>query len=212
MVRRPHPPPPGVAHRDLKPENIILKTRTDDTSIKIADLGFAKLFTPAAPLMKTPCGTPGYVAPEILSGKPYTCQGDIWSLGVIFYILLCGYPPFVSEKDDQRELFAMIKAGTYVFDPAEWSVISDSAKDLIKKILVTDPSKRLTAAGILTHPWMTADSATIASTPLGGTIEAMKKFNARRRLKRTMKAVRAIVRMKLLMGFRIAKAAAAAER
>jgi len=83
----------GVAHRDLKPENVLLKNREDDTSIKIADMGFAKIVTKENPLMTTPCGTPGYVAPEILSGKPYGLQADIWSLGVIFYILLSGCVP-----------------------------------------------------------------------------------------------------------------------
>lgn len=79
--------------------------------LQVADLGFAKLISSRADTMTTPCGTPGYVAPEILGGKPYTCASDVWSLGVIFYILLCGYPPFASERDDTKELFNLIKAG-----------------------------------------------------------------------------------------------------
>jgi calcium/calmodulin-dependent protein kinase I len=80
----------GVVHRDLKPENILLKSRNNDTSIKLADLGFAKVLSSPTDTMTTPCGTPGYVAPEVLMGRAYTASCDIWSLGVIFYILLCG--------------------------------------------------------------------------------------------------------------------------
>lgn len=189
----------GIAHRDLKPENILLKSRTDDTSIKLADLGFAKLFSTQSPLMTTPCGTPGYVAPEILSGKPYEAGVDIWSAGVIFYILLCGYPPFASENDDQKELFAQIREGRYEFDPREWGVVSEQAKDLIRNILVVDPRKRFTAEQILRHPWMQAEASAIPDVALGGAIEQLKRFNARRRLKRAMNAVRSVVRTKILL-------------
>lgn len=189
----------GVVHRDLKPENILLKSRTDDTSIKLADLGFAKVISSQNPMMTTPCGTPGYVAPEILSGKPYTSKVDIWSLGVIFYILMCGYPPFASERDDQRELFAMIKEGRYSFDPREWGSISEGAKDLIRNILVVDPARRYTAEQILAHPWMRADATAIPDVALGATIDQLKRFNARRRLKSAINTVRSTVRMRMLL-------------
>lgn len=201
----------GVAHRDLKPENILLKSRHDDTSIKLGDLGFAKLFTAANPYMTTPCGTPGYVSSEVLSGNPYTCQTDIWSLGVIFYILLCGYPPFATESDDQKELFALIKAGKYDFDPREWGAISDQAKDLIRHMLVTDPTQRYTAEQVLRHPWMQMDAAALPDVELGATLEQLKRFNARRRLKKAMHAVRAAVRTKFLLAARVMKQAEAAE-
>jgi calcium/calmodulin-dependent protein kinase I len=192
----------NIVHRDLKPENILLKSKTDDTSIKLADLGFAALLSPTKSLMTTPCGTPGYVAPEILSGKPYSSPVDIWSLGVIFYILLCGYPPFVSERDDQKELFELIKHGKYTFDPTDWGKISPGAKDLVSKILVVDPAKRFTAQQILDHPWMKLDAALLPELVLTSQQEKLRRFNARRRLKKAMKAVRSTVRMRLLMAAR----------
>lgn len=194
----------GVAHRDLKPENILLKERDDDTSIKIADLGFAKVVTPAQPLMTTPCGTPGYVAPEILSGKPYGLQADIWSLGVIFYILLCGYPPF--QDDDQRALFEKIKGAKYDFDDEVWAHVSSDAKDLVSRILVADPGRRFKADDILRHPWITADASAISDVALAGTVAQLKRFNARRRLKKAMQGVRSTVRMKMLMVAKTMKA------
>lgn len=192
----------GVVHRDLKPENILLRSLDSDTGIKLADLGFAKIVSGPMSPMTTPCGTPGYVAPEILSGKPYTMRVDIWSLGVIFFILLCGYPPFVSEKDDQKELFELIKAARYEFDPAEWGAITDHAKDLISHILVADPEKRYTAAQILAHPWMQLESSQLPDAQLGATIQQLKSFNARRRLKGAVNAVRAGLRVKLLLSAR----------
>lgn len=138
----------GIVHRDLKPENVLLKTKEDDTSIKLADLGFAKILSNPNQLMTTPCGTPGYVAPEVISGHSYGPACDVWSLGVIFYILLCGYPPFAD--DNQEQLFNSIKKGHYQMDPAEWGVISDGAKDLVRKILVVDPKQRITAAQVIT--------------------------------------------------------------
>ena len=188
----------GIVHRDLKPENILLKSKGDDTSIKIADLGFATIMTNPSQLMKTPCGTPGYVAPEVLANKPYGSQCDVWSLGVIFYILLCGYPPF--SDDDQNKLFAQIQSGRYAMDPAEWSVISPSAKDLVKKILVVDPAKRLTAQGILAHPWMKMKLEEIPDLSLVESLKKLKKFQARRRLKKALQGVRSIVRMRMLLG------------
>lgn len=197
----------GVAHRDLKPENVLLKNREDDTSIKVADLGFAKIVTKDNPLMTTPCGTPGYVAPEILSGRPYGLQADIWSLGVIFFILLSGYPPFADE--DQKRLFEQIKAAAYSFADPVWDSISDMAKDLIAKILVPDPARRLKASEILRHPWMTLDDEMINNVALSGTREQLKRFQARRRLKKAIQGIRSTVRMKMLLA---ARTAAAVER
>jgi len=194
----------GIAHRDLKPENVLLRDKNDDTSIKIADFGFAKIISEGE-LMKTPCGTPGYVAPEILSGKPYGLQADMWSLGVIFFILLSGYPPFAD--DDQKRLFEQIKAANYNFNDPVWDSISAGAKDLVSKTLVADPDVRLSAAGILAHPWLTADDAVIPDEILSGTKEQLARFQARRRLKKAIVGIRSTIRMRMMM-----KASAAAAR
>lgn len=200
----------GVVHRDLKPENILLADDTDDAVVKIADFGFAKQSDEGTDFaLETACGTPGYVAPEILMGKPYGKEVDVWSLGVIFYILLCGYPPF--HDDNQTKLFRKIKAVDYEFDPVDWDHISDEAKDLIQKILVKDPAQRMTARAILSHPWVTAGA--LPEVNMQHTLEQMKKFNARRKLKGAMRAVRTTVRMQMLIGgvTKAAKESAAAD-
>merc|ERR1712232_995437 len=102
--------------------------------------------------LTTSCGTPGYVAPEILNGKKYGKEVDMWSLGVIIYILLCGYPPF--HDDNQKKLFQLIRRADYDFEPMYWSAVSDSAKDMIRKLLVVDGSTRLTVDELLSHPWL----------------------------------------------------------
>ncbi len=137
----------GVAHRDLKPENILCGNKGE---IKIADFGLSKDF--GASNLQTSLGTPGYVAPEVLSGNPYDNSVDIWSIGVITYVLLCGFTPFYAEN--QRELFEQILAADYTFPDPEWTEISAEAKDFISKILVTNPAVRLTAAQALDHPWI----------------------------------------------------------
>jgi calcium/calmodulin-dependent protein kinase I len=186
----------GVVHRDLKPENVLLAAANDET-IKIADFGFAKeLGTTPDGLLHTACGTPGYVAPEILRQRPYGAEVDIWSLGVIVYILLCGYPPFHSEQG-QHDLFRKIKAAEYEFESPDWDDISDDAKDLIRHILVPDPRRRFTAAQILAHPWMQKD--TVGKANLARTVDNMRKFNARRKLRAAQKAVLTTVRMRRLI-------------
>ncbi len=186
----------GVVHRDLKPENVLLASATDET-IKIADFGFAKeLGTTADGLLHTACGTPGYVAPEILRQQPYGPSVDIWSLGVIFYILLCGYPPFHSDKG-QDHLFKKIKHADYQFDSPDWDDISAEAKNLISNILVADPRKRLTAQQIMEHEWMQKDRVNDAN--LARARQNLVRFNARRKLKAAQKAVLTTVRMRRLL-------------
>jgi calcium/calmodulin-dependent protein kinase I len=119
--------------------------------IKITDFSLAKII-PDDVFAVTACGTPGYVAPEILEGGGYGKEVDYWSIGVILYTLLCGLPPFNEEQN--AELFDKIKTADYCFPSPEWDHVSDLAKDLISRLLVTDPDKRLTADEILEHPWM----------------------------------------------------------
>jgi calcium/calmodulin-dependent protein kinase I len=186
----------GVVHRDLKPENILLADPSETALVKIADFGFAKMIQSTEDrTLETACGTPGYVAPEILRNERYGKEVDIWSLGVIFYILLCGYPPF--HDSNQKRLFEKIKRAEYEFDSPDWDGISDHAKDLITKILVPDPRRRLTAAQILSHPWVRG-SVDVADRDLSETRAQLRKFNARRKLRAGMKTVLTTVRIQRL--------------
>lgn len=156
----------GVAHRDLKLENLLLASPDDITDIKVADFGLAEKTLPGG-TMKTICGTPQYVAPEIIQQGPgvtYTHIADMWSCGVILYVLLGGYPPFYDEHEPT--LFKLIRNGQLRFDDPVWTAVSDSAKDLISKLLVVDPSKRLTAEAALRHPWIDAPLQNDASLHL----------------------------------------------
>ncbi|CAK8991636.1 Calcium/calmodulin-dependent protein kinase type 1 (CaM kinase I) (CaM-KI) (CaM kinase I alpha) (CaMKI-alpha) [Durusdinium trenchii] len=181
----------GIVHRDLKPENILLMDDSDDAELKLADFGFAKAVdTSSETALLTSCGTPAYVAPEILTGKPYSLQVDMWSLGVLTYILLVGYPPFFSEN--QRDLLRMVKKGAYSFDPQYWDPISDSAKDLISNLLVMDPAKRLSAKEVLEHEWI-AQSLDKDITPA---LEQLKHYQSRRRLKKGINAVVALNKLR----------------
>lgn len=141
----------GIAHRDLKPENLLL-TQDDrgQEIIKIADFGLSKDF--GQEQLQTSCGTPDYVAPEVLLGEPYDMAVDIWSIGVITYILLCGFPPFYGET--QKDLFENIMSGRYDFPEPEWNEVSESSKNFIKKILVVNPQERYTAEQCLNDTWL----------------------------------------------------------
>ena len=145
----------GITHRDLKPENLLLCSEENDHDIKFADFGFAKHVKDLKE-KEIACGTPGYVAPEILYGVPYGTKADMWSLGVITYILLGGYPPFIEQN--QRELFKKIKKGQYEFHVEYWGDVSTDAKDLISSLLTTDPRRRLSAVEALNNPWINGSS------------------------------------------------------
>ena len=127
----------GIIHRDLKPENVLYETQDEKAIIKISDFGLAR-FVQSYELATTACGTPGYVAPEIIEGKGYGKEVDYWSIGIILYIMLCGFPPFYDENNEK--LFTSITKCDYEFPSPYWDKISDDAKDLISKILVREPS------------------------------------------------------------------------
>ncbi|XP_048742373.1 serine/threonine-protein kinase Chk2-like [Ostrea edulis] len=149
----------GITHRDLKPENILLATEENESLIKVTDFGLSK-FVDAGSMMKTFCGTPSYLAPEILltvGMGAYTKAIDCWSLGVILYICLAGYPPFSDEREDMS-LDKQIKEGHYTFPTEYWKGISEPAIDLIKKLLTVDPKKRITLAEVVNHPWFKDDA------------------------------------------------------
>ncbi|XP_029919721.1 serine/threonine-protein kinase DCLK1 [Myripristis murdjan] len=142
----------SIVHRDLKPENLLMELMADGSSrLKLGDFGLAMVVT--EPIF-TICGTPTYVAPEILSETGYGVAVDVWALGVILYILLCGFPPFRSRERDQEELFQLIKQGELHFLSPYWDPISEGARGLVRALLQVDPSVRLTAVQTLLHPWV----------------------------------------------------------
>lgn len=167
----------------------LLQSESDDSDIKIADFGFAKKVKSPNSLT-TQCGTPGYVAPEILEGKPYDTQADMWSLGVIVYILLGGYPPFIEQN--QRELFRKIRKGQYEFHEEYWGQVSDDAKNLISKLLTVNPAQRYDSKGTMKNTWIVADEKKLAAQDLGVNLEQFKKYNAKRKFKAAVKTVMAV--------------------
>ncbi|KAL8426512.1 hypothetical protein Efla_004877 [Eimeria flavescens] len=140
----------GIVHRDLKPENFMFLDKGKDAPFKIIDFGLATRFSNNA-YMSTRAGTPFYVAPQVLQGK-YTYKCDMWSAGVIMYILLCGYPPFHGEND--AEILARVKVGRFSFNEQDWKGVSSEAKDLVRKLMAFDPHQRLSAEQALNHPWI----------------------------------------------------------
>jgi len=160
----------GIVHRDLKPENLLLADKNGKAHIKIADFGLSKIMESQA-VLQTACGTPGYVAPEILLGEGYNEEVDVWSIGVILYILLVGFPPFWG--DTNQKLFEKIMDGNYSFPSPYWDKISPSAKDLIKHLLVVDPTKRFTPTQILEHQWI--QGLTASDAHLGETLSELKR-------------------------------------
>ncbi|XP_049428301.1 serine/threonine-protein kinase DCLK2 isoform X2 [Epinephelus fuscoguttatus] len=146
----------NIVHRDIKPENLLVFEYPNGTkSLKLGDFGLATVVE--GPLY-TVCGTPTYVAPEIISESGYGLKVDIWAAGVITYILLCGFPPFRSESNLQEDLFDQILQGQLDFPSPYWDNITDSAKELIGKMLQVNVEARYTAQDILSHPWVTDDA------------------------------------------------------
>ncbi|XP_060617873.2 calcium/calmodulin-dependent protein kinase type IV isoform X1 [Anolis sagrei] len=181
----------GIVHRDLKPENLLYATPAPDAPLKIADFGLSKIVADQV-TMKTVCGTPGYCAPEILRGCAYGPEVDMWSLGIITYILLCGFEPFYDERGDQY-MFKRILNCEYDFVSPWWDDVSLNAKDLVKKLIVLDPKKRLTTFQALQHPWVTGKAANFAHMDTAQ--KKLQEFNARRKLKAAVKAVVASTRL-----------------
>ena len=184
-----------VAHRDLKPENLLLLSKDDDSAVKIADFGFAKKVIEESSLT-TQCGTPGYVAPEILEGTPYDQRADMWSVGVILYILLGGYPPFIEST--QRDLFRKIRRGDYEFHEEYWGTVSTEAKELISSLLTVDPKLRLDAEQALKNSWITGDDASLAKKDLGVNLQEFKRFNAKRKFKAAVSTIMAVNKLNAL--------------
>jgi len=188
-----------IANRNLKPENLLLKANSD-TDVKISDFGYAKKVT-FPNCLRTQCGTEGYVAPEILEHRPaYDVCCDMWSLGVIMYIMLGGYRPFRGEGE---EVMKQIRYGEYKFHKRYWSDVSDDAKDLIASMLTVDPVKRITAEMALSASWIQADRGSLGGVELSKNLEDLKTG---RNAKRTMKAAASVViatnKLQSIGGFR----------
>ncbi|RAL54286.1 hypothetical protein DM860_001414 [Cuscuta australis] len=170
----------GVMHRDLKPENFLFDTPDEDAKLKATDFGLSVFYKPGQYLSDV-VGSPYYVAPEVLH-KFYGPEIDVWSAGVILYILLCGVPPFWAETDNG--IFKQIMKGKVDFESEPWPSISESAKDLIKRMLQRDPRQRITAHQVLCHPWI-VDDTVAPDRPLGSAVlTRLKQFSAMNKLKK----------------------------
>ncbi|KAM4669702.1 calcium/calmodulin-dependent protein kinase type II subunit gamma isoform 6-T7 [Amazona ochrocephala] len=170
-----------IVHRDLKPENLLLASKCKGAAVKLADFGLAIEVQGEQQAWFGFAGTPGYLSPEVLRKDPYGKPVDIWACGVILYILLVGYPPFWDE--DQHKLYQQIKAGAYDFPSPEWDTVTPEAKNLINQMLTINPAKRITADQALKHPWVCQRSTVASMMHRQETVECLRKFNARRKLK-----------------------------
>lgn len=158
----------GITHRDLKPENLLYYHPGHDSKIMITDFGLSATRKSGEMYMNTTCGTPEYIAPEILLKQPYTDMIDLWAVGVITYILLSGTMPF--DDENRTRLYRKILHCKYNFSGEPWRDVSNQAKDFIDKLLVLDPNKRLTAADALKHPWISNNASSSTNKNLHRTI------------------------------------------
>jgi len=186
----------NIVHRDLKPENILASDDTPNANLKLADFGLAALCPPGEKLFAS-TGTPEYVAPEVVSRPPigYDASADVWSLGVIMYILLCGFPPFWG--DSPKEILEQVRGKEPEFPSPEWDPISPMAKQLISNFLLNkDPSKRPTANQMLEHPWLSGSASTTSIAQVG---PRLKRFNARRKFRQAIFALIAANRFRFFL-------------
>ncbi|TMW60415.1 hypothetical protein Poli38472_000457 [Pythium oligandrum] len=177
----------NILHRDIKPENILLASH-DSVDVKLSDFGIAKILEEdgddggrGRSRAYTSCGTDYYVAPEVLKGEGYDSKVDLWSLGVVVYIMLCGFPPFSEDESGLESVYRKICSGVLEFPHPYWTNISDEAKDLIRNLLNIHPHERFSAAMALDHPWIKGHSTAYSEQPLSSAILEMKRFNQKRR-------------------------------
>ncbi|XP_063801344.1 serine/threonine-protein kinase H1 [Pseudophryne corroboree] len=181
----------GITHRDLKPENLLYYHPGTDSKIMITDFGLASARKKGDDcLMKTTCGTPEYIAPEILVRKPYTNSVDMWALGVISYILLSGTMPF--EDDNRTRLYRQILKGKYSYSGEPWPSVSNLAKDFIDRLLMVEPSDRMTATQALKHPWVVSMAASSSMKNLHRSISQnlLKRASSRCQSTKSAQSVR----------------------
>ncbi|CAM8889086.1 unnamed protein product [Rhodiola kirilowii] len=170
----------GVMHRDLKPENFLFVNQKEDSLLKTIDFGLSMFFKPGEKFNDV-VGSPYYVAPEVLR-KRYGPEADVWSAGVILYILLSGVPPFWAESE--QGIFEQVLHGELDFSSDPWPSISESAKDLVRRMLVRDPKRRLTAYEVLCHPWIQVDGVAPDKPLDSAVLSRLKQFSAMNKLKK----------------------------
>uniref|UniRef100_A0A7S4QYK2 Calcium-dependent protein kinase 1 n=1 Tax=Alexandrium monilatum TaxID=311494 RepID=A0A7S4QYK2_9DINO len=172
-----------ICHRDLKPENFLFTTkeRIEKSTLKVIDFGLACAFTQGQ-VLTTKAGTPYYVAPQVLLGK-YDQASDLWSLGVIMYVLLCGYPPFHGEND--ADVLAKVRLGNFSFNVSDWKNVSEDAKNLIRMLLKMNPRDRYTAEQALNHNWVKNKAPKAANVALQSTlVDNLRSFRSQNKLKK----------------------------
>lgn len=163
--------------RDLKPENLLLTSHRDNCVLKLADFGFAmKLKHRNDNSCRTPCGSPSYMAPEIICKRAYGMAVDMWALGCITYFLLGGYPPF--HSDNPEKILRLVVKSTYECLPKQWSHVSVEAKEFISSLLIKNPSERMTVEKALSHPWLDCTPRDLRNNQLDSNLERMKHFRA----------------------------------
>jgi len=170
------------SHRDLKPENFLFLTKDDveKSTLKVIDFGLACACAPGQ-VLKTKAGTPYYVAPQVLNGK-YNELADVWSLGVIMFVLLCGYPPFYGDTD--ADVLAKVRVGSFTFSPKDWKQVSADAKELITCLLKFDPKERYTAEQALNHKWVVKEAPNALSVDFQDMFKNFNSFSKDNKLKR----------------------------
>ncbi|GAX11735.1 hypothetical protein FisN_7Lh115 [Fistulifera solaris] len=177
-----------IVHRDLKPENLLLANKIDDCEILLADFGFARML-PEEGRLTTKCGTPAYVAPEVITGAPYDCKCDLWSIGCLLYMLIGGYPPFQGKS--LKDLFRKIRSADFIFHESYWQNASVESKRLISHLLAVNPKTRLSAAEALKSDWFVkSDAESLRSRDLSLNLEAIRAFLPKSKWKVAIHAVR----------------------
>lgn len=184
----------GVVHRDLKPENLLFKTKADDSPLLIADFGLARIVSEQDTQLRTLCGTPEYMAPEVFLNRGYGKPVDMWAVGVISYFILSGHCPF-SKEDDHNAIESILNAN-YEFTPINiWDKISPSAMDFIRRLLVVDPEQRLTVEQALQHPWPKSHLDK-RETDQNLLPKIRENFNAQKTFKKAFDVIKALNNMK----------------
>jgi len=188
----------NIVHRDIKAENMLFKGKEENSPLLIADFGLSKIIDNQITVLMTTCGTPGYMAPEVIARTGHGKPVDMWSIGVLTYFLLCGYTPFDGQRMDEE--VKNILAGNYKFEPVQyWFAVSETARDFIRKLLVVNPNLRMTAKQALQHPWLQPTQFSVRSVdPAKNLMPNFKSnFDAKRKWKKAMDSVLFTQRVKM---------------